>query len=65
MKIRTTRELTTEECDWLDEAIPTGTELFIFGGATYGCITPEGIAVSEVDGENPFFEIPRNSYEYV
>lgn len=65
MKIITNRNITVDECPWLGEDIPAETELFIFRGCTYGCISPAGIAACEVEGENPFFEIPRDSYTLV
>lgn len=60
MKLVTTREITVAECPWLDEDIPAGTELVSFYKYTYGCIGPNGRAVS-LTGDYPFFEVPRNA----
>jgi hypothetical protein len=63
--IVTTRDITTAECPWLGNDIPAGTHLYRFTGITYGCISPEGTAVSEENGVNPFFEIPDDSFQDV
>lgn len=48
-----------EEGDWIPRTFWPGEILFEFTGPTYGCINwNNGIAVSEVEGENPFFEFP-------
>lgn len=62
MRIKTTRLVTTDECGWLRDNIQEGTILHTFHGVTYGAITDDGTAVSEVDGEYPFFEIPNDSF---
>ena len=59
MKFTTTREVTRKECHWLREDIPEGTTLYKFTGATYGVIG-DGIAMT-MDGDTPFFEIPRDA----
>lgn len=61
MKYKVTRDVTTEECHWLDSDVKEGTEVYEFIGHTYGCITPSGIAVSLVDGERQFFELPAEA----
>ena len=38
-----------------------GDKVFSFSGCTYGCIGPGGRAVTEVEGEGPFFEMPRDA----
>lgn len=65
MKIVTTRDITVDECPWLGNNIPAGTHLYTYTGITYGCITPDGTAVSEEKGITPFFEIPDNSFMHV
>lgn len=64
-KIRLLREVTTEQCPWLEENLSEGTEFYTFEGYTYGCIGPTGRAVSFAPNENPFFEIPSDSFEVV
>lgn len=66
MKLITTREITNDECGWIMETIPEGTEVYTFHGCTYGAVdTVNGIAVSSVEGEYPFFEIPRNAVKEI
>lgn len=57
----TTREVTQRECPWLDANIPPGTPVWSYDGHTYGCITPEGIAVTAKQAETPFFELPQDA----
>lgn len=54
-----TRNVTKEECPWLDEDVCKGDIVFIYTGPTYGCIS-SGIAVSSVENETPFFELPTD-----
>jgi hypothetical protein len=56
-----TRDVTKEECHWLDETIKAGTTVYLYDGCTYGCISDAGEAVSIVPNVDPFFEIPRNA----
>lgn len=63
MQLYLTRDVTPEECEWLDETIKSGSTVYRFYGATYGCIG-SGVAVTfNEDGHNPFFEIPRDALE--
>jgi hypothetical protein len=62
VKYIVTRDITTDECEWLDKTIKEGTIVNKFYGTTYGCMGPDGIAVTfDKDGGNPFFELPYNS----
>lgn len=63
--LKVIRDVTTEECHWLDETVKEGTVVFRYHGYTYGCITSSGVAVSLVEGETPFFEMPRSALEVV
>jgi hypothetical protein len=56
-----TRDVTREECDWLDWDLPAGKLVYEWTGHTYGAITREGIAVTEQPGELPFFELPYDA----
>jgi hypothetical protein len=61
VKMTLRRTVTRDECPWLDEDLPQGTEVFTFHGPTYGCISPDGRAVSAVEDETPFFEVPYDA----
>jgi hypothetical protein len=63
-RIITARDITPDECPWLDDVVPAGTPLWTFTGATYGVIG-DGESVSTERGRYPFFEIPRGSYEVI
>jgi hypothetical protein len=61
MKYKATRTVLLSECPWLDEQINEGDSLYLFSGATYGCIG-DGIAMTKSpDGRGTFFEVPRNA----
>jgi hypothetical protein len=52
------RDVTVEECPWLPRDFAEGEVVFPYHGATYGVITPSGVAATLVRGETPFFEFP-------
>ena len=60
MKYKLNRNVTIEECDWLKRDMEKGEIVFSFGGCTYGCVSPNGIACTEVKNETPFFELPED-----
>lgn len=64
MKGTTTRLITIKECPWLHKHIPEGTTVFQYFGCTYGCIEKGGVAVTDVDGKIPFYEIPANAVRF-
>jgi hypothetical protein len=55
-----TRDVTPDECEWLDRTFREGETVVQFTGATYGCITGDGVACS-LNGDNPFFELPLDA----
>jgi hypothetical protein len=61
----TNRKITRKECPWLDKPIAVGTLVFRYNGHTYGCISKNGIAVTENCDELPFFELPRDAVNKV
>lgn len=60
-----TRDVTPEECPWLDEPFTEGELVFPSKGYTYGAIGPSGVAVSRRQGEHPFIEIPLDAVRLV
>ena len=60
MKYVLTRNITPYECPWLEEDILEGRVVEEYEGATYGCISPGGIACC-YHQSGPFFELPRNA----
>lgn len=64
MKGKIDRLLTKKECPWLnlDSSIKKNTIVYKYYGPTYGCITPSGIAVTLIENEGPFFEIPHYTF---
>ncbi len=57
------RDVTTEECDWLDADLEKGKVVYRYDGYTYGVIG-RGIAVSDVLDQTPFYEIPRDAVKW-
>ena len=59
------RDVTKEECAWLEKDYKKGEVIYKYHGHTYGCIGPEGMACSKEYGEDPFFEIPLDAIDHV
>ena len=56
-----TRDVTVQECRWLEKDLTAGERFHVYTGNTFGCISPEGLAVqplSENDESSPFMELP-------
>lgn len=62
IKYKLTRDVTKKECHWLDKTFKKGSVVLEYQGYTYGCISDNGIAVSN-DGKEPFFEIPIDALQ--
>ena len=58
------RDVTVQEVSSLDQDLKKGREVFKYHGYTYGCISENGVAVSDKPGEGPFYEIPANAVEW-
>ncbi|AKF13288.1 hypothetical protein PHIN3_23 [Sinorhizobium phage phiN3] len=58
------RDVTKEECFWLDTEFKTGDVVYAYWGATYGCVG-DGIAVTRERGIAPFNELPRDAVERI
>jgi len=55
------RDITKKECSWLDRDIKKGETVYKYWGHTYGCISPNGVAIVFVKGETPFYEVPKDA----
>jgi hypothetical protein len=62
-KFRITRDVTPDECSWLEGTLERGKELHEYIGYTYGVVSPAGVACSLNSGETPFFEVPITALE--
>ena len=66
MKFRLNRDVTKEECHWLDRDFKKDEEVYEFYGCTYGCIGNTGTACSLKEGyKEEFFELPENALEII
>lgn len=53
-----------EEHNYLERDVLKGETFYTFDKNTYGCVDElDGIALSEVEGEYPFFEFPRDAVD--
>lgn len=59
------REVTSEECYWLEESVKAGQRVYEYIGVTYGVISERGIAVTLKPFETPFFELPRSALKRI
>lgn len=57
-KLQILREITQDECPWLDVTLPKGLEVYRYFGNTHGIIGPAGVAVTLKPDESPYFEVP-------
>lgn len=66
-KYRLTKTIDKSVQPWMDptEVYKKGTIVYHYYGVTYGCIGPNGVAVSLQPDTNPFFEVPRAALERV
>lgn len=62
-QFQTTRLVTMEECPWLDDDVERGTVVYRYSGVTYGCIGPDGLAVTLEPDTTPFFELPLTALQ--
>lgn len=60
-KLQITRDVTKSECPWLDADVPAGSVVYSYTGATYGCVGPDGLAVTLEPDTTPFFQVPRDA----
>ena len=47
------REVTVKECPWLDCDMPKGYITYKYYGHTYGCVTGNGMACSDLPDKDP------------
>jgi hypothetical protein len=60
-RLKLVRDMTAEECPWLDNDIPAGTIVFEYRGPTYGLKEHEDLIFVSFEGGTPFFQLPLNS----
>ena len=62
-----TRDVTSDECSWLEQRLAAGSRFRVYTGHTYGVISPDGIAVQPVDAADdaPFVELPASALRRV
>lgn len=62
--LRVIRDVTVDECPWLEGTIVKGALLWHCDKPTYGCVSPSGIAVTAAEDRGyPFFELPQDAVE--
>ena len=58
--VELTRNVTREECFWLDRDYEKGTVMWPWTGGTYGACG-DGEALTEKPGKQPFHEFPKDA----
>jgi len=64
MKYILIRDITPFECGWLEETVSKDRVVERYNGATYGCISSEGMACC-YHQSGPFFELPKSALEQI
>lgn len=59
------RDINVEKYSWLDKDLPKGSMVYKYYGYTYGFISESGVAVTDEPGKTPFFEIPKDSIDWI
>jgi len=55
------RQVTKDECNWLDKIFDEGEIVYLYTGATYKCIGDSGLAFALTANKGPFFQLPKNA----
>jgi len=63
MELTIIRDITTDECPWLNETIKKGARVFKYVGCTYGVVSDNGIAVTIKKDTTPFLEVPIDAVQ--
>ncbi len=53
--------LRTDDGSYADKDYFKGDIIFKYSGCTYGCVSDDGMAMCEIEGEGPFFQMPRDA----
>ena len=61
MKFIVIQDVLKAEYKWLKRDFKKDEILYLFEGATYNCISKNGLPLSEKRNTNPFFEIPKDA----
>lgn len=61
MKYILIREVLQSECPWLCRNFTKGEIVYFFDGATYSCISKNGLPFTEEAVGKPFFELPKDA----
>ena len=64
-KFQLTRNVTLNECSWLDRDYKKGEIVFEYPLYTYGCVSNNGVACSDKDSVSPFFELPKDALKEI
>jgi hypothetical protein len=55
------RQVTKDECRWLDRTFDEGEIVYWFLSSTYKCISETGLAFTIIPNKRPFFQLPKNA----
>ena len=64
-KVKLLQNMKVNDYGWLHRDLNIGEEFYLYTDVTYGCISINGIAVTEEWNKKPFFEIPKELVENI
>ncbi len=59
IKVKLLTPIEAKDYPWLHRDLFEGEEFYVYIGPTYGCISKNGIALSEKLDVTPYFEVPK------
>jgi len=65
MKYKVIKYIAKKKYPWLPHGIKKGTILYSYPSCTYGCISPKGEAITFIEDQTPFYEVPKDSIKKI
>ena len=58
------KDLKKKDYPWLSKSLKKGKVVYKYSKYTYGCISKNGVAVSDEHDKEPFYEVPNDSVDW-
>jgi len=58
------RNVTIKEYPWLEKDLKKRKVVYKYYGFTYGCISSQGVAVTDKPDKTPFYELPQSAINW-
>ena len=65
IKVKLLKSMAIQDYPWLHRDLKEGEEFYVYIGPNYGCISKNGIALTEKQDVNPYFEVPKEFVVYI